>query len=204
VLLVGLTGGIGAGKSTVSSLLAARGAVIIDADAITRRLQQPGQPVLAAMVEHFGSGILRADGTLDRAAVANLVFNDPEAKRELEAIVHPAVGAEMLRLLEAERETDHIVVYDVPLLVESGRTGFGAVIVVDVDPGVAVHRLVEQRDMPEADARARIAHQASRDDRVAVADRVIDNSGSRDYLERQVGDVWQWLEQLAAEAPAAS
>jgi dephospho-CoA kinase len=198
VLLVGLTGGIGAGKSTVSSLLAARGAVIIDADAITRRLQEPGQPVLAAMVEHFGPGIQRTDGTLDRAAVAKIVFNDPDAKRELEAIVHPAVGAEMLRLLEAERETDHIVVYDVPLLVESGRTGFGAVIVVDVDPEVAVRRLVEQRDMPEADARARIAHQASRDERLAVADRVIDNSGSREDLERQVRDVWEWLEQLGS------
>jgi dephospho-CoA kinase len=204
VILVALTGGIGAGKSTVSALLAARGAVVIDADAITRELQQPGQPVLAAMAERFGAGILLPDGSLDRAAVAAVVFTDAAARKDLEAIVHPAVGAEMLRRLEAERDTDHVVVYDVPLLVESGRTGFGAVIVVDVDPEIAVQRLVTQRDMNEADARARIANQADRADRLAVADRVVDNSGTRDQLERQVDDVWAWLRSLPSERPADS
>jgi dephospho-CoA kinase len=196
MILVGLTGGIGAGKSTVSAMLAARGAVVFDADAITRQVQQPGTPVFDAMVERFGPGIVAPDGGLDRAAVAAVVFNDADAKKELEAIVHPAVGAEMLRLLEAERETDHIVVYDVPLLVESGRKGFAAVIVVDVDPDVAVARLVAQRGMTEVDARARIAHQVSREQRLAAADRVIDNGGTREDLEAQVDDVWAWLQTL--------
>jgi dephospho-CoA kinase len=199
-----LTGGIGAGKSTVSALLAARGAVVIDADAITRELQQPGQPVLAGMVERFGDGILLPDGSLDRAAVAAVVFVDEAAKKDLEAIVHPAVGVEMVRRLEAERDTDHVVVYDVPLLVESGRTGFRGVIVVDVDPEIAVERLVTQRGMREADARARIATQADRADRLAVADRVVDNSGTREELERQVEDVWAWLRSLPPEPPADS
>jgi dephospho-CoA kinase len=204
MLLVGLTGGIGAGKSTVSALLADRGAVIIDADAITHEVQAPGQPVLAAMVERFGSGILRADGSLDRPAMATIAFGDADAKKDLEAIVHPAVGAEMVRRLEAERETDHVVVYDVPLLVESGRAGFGAVVVVDVDPEVAVARLVAGRGMSGADARARIANQASRAERVAVADRVVDNSGTREDLVRAVDELWRWLRARAeADAPAS-
>lgn len=193
VLLVGLTGGIGSGKSTVAALLAERGAVVIDADAITRELQQPGTPVFEAMVERFGPGIVSADGTLDRAAVARIVFTDEQARKDLEAVVHPAVGAEMLRRLEEHTGTDRVVVYDVPLLVESGRKGFGAVVVVDVDPEVAVRRLVEQRGMDEVDARNRIANQVSREERLAVADRVVDNSGSREELEAQVDELWKWL-----------
>ncbi len=196
VLVIGLTGGIGAGKSTVSALLAEKGAVIIDADAITRELQQPGQPVFDAMVERFGPAIVAPDGTLDRAAVASIVFADADAKKDLEAIVHPAVGAEMVKRMQAEADTGRVIVYDVPLLVESARGGYGAVIVVDVDPDVAVERLVRQRGMTEADARARIANQASREDRLAVADRVIDNSGSREELRRQVDEVWAWIESL--------
>ena len=196
VLVVGLTGGIGSGKSTVSAMLAEKGALIIDADAITKEVQQPGQEVFDAMVERFGPVIVTADGTLDRPAVAAIVFADEQARKDLEGIVHPAVGAEMLKRMQAVAETDRVVVYDVPLLVESARKGYGAVVVVDVDPEVAVRRLVELRHMDERDARARIANQASRDDRLAAADRVIDNSGTMHDLRRQVDEVWAWIETL--------
>jgi dephospho-CoA kinase len=204
MLLVGLTGGIGSGKSTVSALLAARGAVIIDADAITRSLQLPGQPVFDAMVERFGDGIVAPDGTLDRPAVAAVVFRDEQARKDLEAIVHPAVGAEMVRRLQEHAGTDAVVVYDVPLLVESGRTGYGAVVVVDVDPDVAVARLVAHRGFDEADARARVANQASREARLALADRVVDNSGTLAELAEQVEDLWAWLVARAREAGDAA
>jgi dephospho-CoA kinase len=200
MLLVGLTGGIGSGKSTVSSLLAERGAVVVDADAITRSLQVPGQPVFDAMVERFGPGIVAADGSLDRQAVASVVFSDEAARKDLEAIVHPAVGMEMVRRLQEHAGTDSVVVYDVPLLVESGKTGYGAVVVVDVDPDVAVARLVAHRGFDEADARARIANQVDRAARLAVADRVIDNSGTLEALEAQVDEVWAWLVERQREA----
>ena len=198
MLLIGLTGGIGSGKSSVSALLAEKGAVIIDADAITRELQQPGWPVFDAMVERFGTDIVAADGTVDRARVAAIVFADEDAKKDLEHIVHPAVGAEMVKRMAAEAETDHVVVYDVPLLVEAARRAmeFKGVIVVDIDPEIAIRRVVGQRGMAEADVRARIANQASREERLAVADRVIDNSGSRDDLRRQVDEVWTWIQTL--------
>lgn len=205
MLLVGLTGGIGSGKSTVSAMLTELGAVVIDADAITRRLQQPSTPVFDAMVARFGPGIVAADGTLDRPAVAAIVFTDEQARKDLEAIVHPAVGAEMVRLLQEQAGTDRIVVYDVPLLVESGKTGYGAVVVVDVDPEVAVRRLVELRGMDEADARNRIANQVPREDRLAVADRVLDNSGTVEQLRIQVEELWTWLvEQEAAAGTEAA
>jgi dephospho-CoA kinase len=198
VLLLGLTGGIGSGKSTVSALLAAKGAVIIDADAITREVQQPGQPVFEAMVDRFGAGIVAADRSLDRAALAAIVFTDEQSRKDLEHIVHPAVGAEMLKRLQEETDTDHVVVYDVPLLVEAARRAmsFAGVIVVDIDPEVAVQRVVEQRGMDEHDVRARIANQASRDERLSVADKVIDNSGTRDDLRHQVDEVWAWIQTL--------
>jgi dephospho-CoA kinase len=198
VLLLGLTGGIGSGKSTVSTLLAAKGAVIIDADAITHSLQQPGQPVFDEIVARFGPGILAADGTLDRAALGAIVFADEAARKDLEHIVHPAVGAEMLKRMQAEADTDHVVVYDVPLLVEAARRAmsFAGVIVVDIDADIAVRRVVEQRGMEESDVRARVANQASRDERLAVADKVIDNSGTRDDLRRQVDEVWAWIQTL--------
>jgi dephospho-CoA kinase len=194
VLLIGLTGGIGSGKSTVSALFAARGAVVIDADAITRELQRPGAPVFRAMVERFGEGIVGPDGTLDRQAVADIVFSDPEALADLNAIVHPEVGAEIARRLEAEATTDHVVVLDVPLLVESGRSDLASLVVVDVDPEVAVRRLVDQRGMREDDARARMARQVSREDRLRRADHVLDNSGSLDDLEAQVAALWDRLD----------
>ncbi|MGI8661748.1 MAG: dephospho-CoA kinase [Acidimicrobiales bacterium] len=196
MLLVGLTGGIGSGKSTVSAMLAERGAVIVDADAITRRLQEPGTPVFTQMVERFGPGIVGADGRLDRPAVAAMVFTDPEAKKALEAIVHPAVGAVMIERLQAEAGTNNVVVYDVPLLVEARKLDYGAVVVIDVDPEVAVARLVSQRGMDEVDARNRIANQVSRAERRAVADRVIDNSSTLEHLAEQVEQLWSWLTSL--------
>jgi dephospho-CoA kinase len=196
MLLVGLTGGIGSGKSTVAAMLAERGAVIVDADAITRELQEPGTPVFAKMVDAFGEGIVGADGRLDRPAVAAVVFTDADAKKALEAIVHPAVGAVMLSRLQAQAETSNVVIYDVPLLVEARKVDYGAVVVVDVDPEVAIRRLVEQRGMDDLDARNRIANQVSRAERLAVADRVIDNSGTIDELRAQVDGVWAWLSSL--------
>jgi len=196
MLLIGLTGGIGSGKSSVSARLAERGAVVVDADAIVHELQSPGQPVLAEMVAAFGPAILRADGTLDRQAVADLVFGDDEALATLNAIVHPAVGAEIAGRLAAAADTDAVVILDVPLLVESGRDDLAGLLVVDVDPDLAVRRLVEQRGFREDDARARIARQASREARRARADLVIDNSGSLADLEAQVDAAWAWIESL--------
>ena len=200
MVIIGLTGGIGAGKSTVSSALQQYGAVVIDADAITRELQQPGRPVFVAMVERFGPGIVQADGTLDRQAVADLVFPDPEALADLNAIVHPAVGGEIAARVAAESDTDHVVVLDVPLLVESGRDDMLGTIVVDCDPEVAVARLVEHRGFTEADARARIARQVGRDERLARADFVVHNDGSRDELPPQIEACWAWITSVVAAA----
>ena len=196
MLLIGLTGGIGSGKSSVSAGLIERGAVVIDADAIVRQVQAPGTPVLAAMVEQFGPGILQADGTLDRQAVADVVFTDSDALTALNSIVHPAVTAEIAARMEAEAQTDHVVVLDIPLLVESGRSDLAGMIVVDLDPEIAVARLVEHRGFKEADARARIARQASREERVAKADVVVDNSGTLAELEHEIDRVWAWIEGL--------
>jgi dephospho-CoA kinase len=199
VLLIGLTGGIGSGKSSVSALLAAKGAVIIDADAITRELQQPGTDVFAAMVERFGPDIVAADGTLDRAAVADVVFNDAKALQDLNDIVHPAVGVEIARRLGEAAETDQLVVLDVPLLVESGRDDMAALVVVDVDPEIAVARLVEHRGMREEDVRARIANQVAREDRLAKADLVIDNSGTPSDLAVRIDEIWPRLLALGTD-----
>jgi dephospho-CoA kinase len=196
VLLVGLTGGIGSGKSTVARVLAAKGAVVLDADAITRELQRPGTDVFDAIVERFGAQVIAGDGSLDRKRLAGIVFRDPAARRDLEAIVHPAVRAESRRRIEAYDGTDTVVVYDVPLLVEASRHGFDVVVVVDVDPELAVRRLVEERGMAEPDVRARIASQASREERRAVADVVIDNSGAIEELERRVDELWDELGRL--------
>ena len=196
MIVIGLTGGIGSGKSTVAELLVERGAVLIDADAIVRSLQEPGQPVLRAMVERFGEEILHEDGSLDRQAMADRVFGVPDALADLNAIVHPEVGAEIARRLEEQARTDHVVLLDVPLLVESGRGDLAGLLVVDVDPEVAVERLVQQRGLREDDARARIAHQASREERRARADHVIDNSGTLEDLRLQVDAAWAWIESL--------
>lgn len=196
MILVGLTGGIGAGKSTVSAMLAERGAVIVDADRIARDLQSPGSPVLAAMAERFGDDILLDDGALDRAAVAKIVFNDDAALKDLNGIVHPAMQSEIQRQIDEHRATDRVVVLDFPLLGENPRKGLGATIVVDIPVEVAVQRLVEQRGMDEDDARARINSQISREDRLATATHVVDNGGDRDSLSAQVDDLWEQLLQL--------
>lgn len=196
MILVGLTGGIGSGKSTVSTLLAARGAVIVDADQVVRDVQRPGSPVLVAMAERFGPQVIAEDGSLDRAAVASVVFTDPEALKDLNKIVHPAVGAEMNRQVLAERDTDHVVVMDIPLLTENPREGLQAIIVVDVDPEVQVQRLVQGRGFDEADARARIAKQATREQRLATATHMVDNSGTFDELEPQIDRLWVELTAL--------
>ncbi len=187
----------------MSALLAERGAVIVDADAITRELQEPGQPVLAAIVEHFGDGVLTADGALDRQALARIVFNDPEELAVLNALVHPAVGAEIARRLGELAASDEVVILDVPLLVEGSRHEkvrypVAGLLVVDVPEDVAVQRLFEQRGMDEADVRARMARQATREERRERADFVIDNSGSLEDLRRQVEEAWAWIESLRA------
>jgi dephospho-CoA kinase len=194
VLSLGLTGGIGSGKSTVSTILEELGATVVDADRIVRELQEPGQPVFEAMVVEFGPGIVAADGTLDRQAVADIVFGDDDALKRLNAIVHPAVGAAIAERLVALAETDDVVIMDIPLLVESGRDDMAAVIVVDVDPDIAVARLVEHRGFSEDDARARMARQVSREDRLAKADVVIDNSGTQEELRAQVEALWTRVE----------
>lgn len=199
MLLVGLTGGIGSGKSTVSAALARRGAVVIDADRIVHELQTPGQQVFDEMVERFGQGIVRPDGTLDRQAVADLVFNDEQALADLGAIVHPRVRDEITRRVLEQGELDNVVVLDIPLLAESGWEGIVGTIVVDLDPEVAVARLVEHRGFAEADARARIAQQASREERVAKATWVIDNGGTVEDLEAVVDALWADLESRRAE-----
>lgn len=199
MILVGLTGGIGAGKSTVSSMLAARGAVIVDADRIARDLQAPGMPLLAVMAERFGAHIIREDGSLDRGAVAAIVFNDKDALADLNGIVHPAMQDEIQRQIDVHKDTDRVVVLDFPLLGENPREGLVATIVVDIPVDVAVERLVGQRGMDEADARARIASQVSREQRLERATHVVDNSGDRESLERQVDALWA---ELTAERSA--
>jgi dephospho-CoA kinase len=196
MILVGLTGGIGSGKSTVSTMLAARGAEIIDADAITRQVQQPGSTVVAAIAERFGNEVLGDDGGLVRAKLAEIVFSDPTALRDLNAIVHPSVGAEMNRRVRELASGDKIVVLDIPLLTENPRAGLQGKIVVDVPVDVQVERLVHYRGFSESDARARIAQQASREDRLKDADFVVDNSGAVEDLDPQIDKLWTWLTSL--------
>ncbi|MEU2350005.1 dephospho-CoA kinase [Modestobacter sp. NPDC049651] len=189
MLRIGLTGGIGSGKSTVAALLAERGALVVDADRIAREVVEPGTPGLAAVVEAFGDGVLTADGALDRPALAAIVFADPAARARLDGIVHPLVRARAAELT-AQAPADGIVVQDVPLLVETGQAGsFDLVLVVETDLETRVRRLVG-RGLAEADARARIASQATDEQRRAVADAVLTNDGDRDGLAAQVDRFW--------------
>jgi dephospho-CoA kinase len=189
VLRIGLTGGIGSGKSTVSRLLEQRGAVIVDADAIAREVVAPGTPGLAAVTEAFGDGVVAPDGSLDRPALAAVVFADPEARKRLDAIVHPLVRARAAEVAAAA-PADAVVVNDVPLLVETGQAGsYDLVLVVEADPATRVARLV-QRGLTAEDARARMAAQATDEQRRAVADVVLDNSGTPEELEAQVDRFW--------------
>lgn len=201
MIVVGLTGGIGSGKSTVSAALAERGAVIVDADAIVKELQQAGGAVFVKMVERFGSEIVGADGELDRAKVAGIVFNDAAALKDLNGIVHPAVTGEILRRVAEQADTDNVVVLDIPLLAEGeGRKRYptAAIIVVDTPVAVAVDRLVRFRGLDRDDALARIGRQVSREERVKIADRVIDNGGDRAHLDAQLDGLWEWVRSLPA------
>jgi dephospho-CoA kinase len=194
MVVVGLTGGIGSGKSTVASMLAERGAVVVDADRLAREAVAVGTPGHRAVAERFGPAVVAGDGSLDRAALAGVVFDDPAALADLNAIVHPPVRAAIAsRVAELEGGAS-VVVLEIPLLVESGRSyGESQVIVVDCPEDVAVARLVEHRGMDAVDARRRIAAQVSRADRLARADVVIENSGSLDDLRHQVDAVWSRL-----------
>ncbi|MDK1474160.1 dephospho-CoA kinase [Streptomyces sp. 549] len=190
---VGLTGGIGAGKSEVSRRLGELGALVIDADRLAREAVAPGTPGHAAVVAEFGTDVLQADGGIDRAALGRVVFGDPQRLAALNAIVHPRV-AELSAALEEAAGEDAVVVHDVPLLTENGLAPlFDTVVVVDASPATQLDRLVRLRGMSEQDARARMAAQADREQRLAVADLVIDNDGPLDALEPQVLDVWRRL-----------
>ena len=200
MLLVGLTGGIGSGKSEVSRRLAQLGAVVVDADKIAREVVGVGTPGLAQVVEAFGADVLRADGSLDRDALAAKVFGDEPARHRLNAIVHPLVGARTVELIAAAAEADPhaVVVNDVPLLVESGLGDrYEVVVVVAAEPATQLRRLLEQRGMSEADARARIGAQAPLEDKLAVADIVISNDGDLDALDARVEQVWRDLAERA-------
>ena len=202
MITVGLTGGIGSGKSTVAAGFARRGAVLIDADAIVREQQAPDSPVFTEMVERFGDDIVAPDGTLDRGAVAAIVFNDPDALADLNAITHPPVGREIRRRLGELEGTDGLVVLDIPLLGEGLAKGqrprytTSGILVVDTPTEAAVERLVTSRGFSADDARARIAAQLSRDERLAIADWVIDNSGGLDELEAAIEAAFNWASEL--------
>ncbi|MGN0116081.1 MAG: dephospho-CoA kinase [Streptomyces albidoflavus] len=197
MLIVGLTGGIGAGKSEVSRLLVEHGAHLVDADRIAREVVEPGTPGLAAVAEAFGESVLAADGSLDRPRLGEIVFADPERRAVLNGIVHPLVGARSAEL-QSQAPQDGVVVHDVPLLTENGLAElYDLVIVVDVEPRTQVERLVRSRGMSEEEARARMAAQAGREERLAVADIVIDNEVSLDALRGRVAEVWAELDARA-------
>ncbi len=194
--MIGLTGGIGSGKSTVAAMLAAHGAVVVDADQIARSVVEPGMPALAALAERFGADVIGTDGRLDRPKLAERAFATPEDRRDLEAITHPAIGAEFLRLV-AEAPEGAVVVHDVPLLVESTKGyDYAAIIVVEAPLETRLERL-EARGVPRDDALRRIAQQASDEERRAVATYVLDNGGDRAHLQQQVDAIWPELEGLA-------
>jgi dephospho-CoA kinase len=195
VLLVGLTGGIGSGKSTVARMLEKRGAVVFDADVLAREVVEPGTPGHAEVIERFGANVLAPGGELDREALASIVFADPAARRDLEAIVHPEVRRLFADGAEEYEGTDRIVVLSAPLLVETGmHTAFEVLIVVSATPQTQVERLMRDRGMSEAAVRARIAAQAPLETKSEVADFLLDNEGSTEALERQVDRVWDDLQ----------
>ncbi len=194
MLLVGLTGGIGSGKSTVARLLEKRGAVVFDADLLAREAVAPGTPGHAAVIERFGADVLAPGGELDREALASIVFADPSARRDLEQIVHPEVRRLFAEGSEAYRDTDRVVVFSAPLLVESGmHTAFEILVVVSATVATQIERLMRQRGMSEASIRARIDAQAPLEDKSAVADVLVDNEGTLDQLESQVDRLWNDL-----------
>jgi dephospho-CoA kinase len=204
MLAVGLTGGIGSGKSAVADLLVERGAVLIDADQVARDVVAPGGPAYQPLLDRFGPGILDGDGTIDRKALAAVAFADDESRLALNAITHPAIGIAMIEARDALSETDHIVVLAIPLLTALHRdtVKLHKVVVVDAPTDIALERLLSQRGFDRADAEARIRSQISREERVKEADYVLDNSGDRATLEREVARLWDWLLEAAAEQQA--
>jgi len=199
VLLVGLTGGIGSGKSTAARMLQERGAVVFDADVLAREAVAPGTDGHRAVVERFGADVLAPGGELDREALASVVFADPAARRDLEAIVHPEVRRLFAEGSEAYHDTDRVVVLSAPLLVETGmHSAFDVLVVVAVPVEVQVERLMRDRGMSEDAIRARIGAQAPLEDKAAVADILLDNEGTLEDLERQVGRIWADLAARAA------
>jgi dephospho-CoA kinase len=205
MITVGLTGGIGAGKSTVAQLLVGHGAVLVDADRIAREVVAPGGPAFQPMIDRFGAGIVGPDGLIDRPKVAELVFGHPEALADLNAITHPAIGVEMIARKDGYAATDEIVVLDIPLLkpVHRELLDLASVVVVDTPPDLALERLVSDRGMSVADAQARMASQPSRSDRLDGADLVIDNAGDLAHLEAEVDRVWAALVGLREERAIA-
>ena len=194
MLLVGLTGGIGSGKSTVARLLEKRGAVVFDADLLAREAVEPGTPGHAAVIERFGADVLAPGGELDREALASIVFADPSARRDLEEIVHPEVRRLFAEGSEVYRDTDRVVVFSAPLLVETGmHTAFEILVVVSATVATQIERLMRQRGMSEASIRARIQAQAPLEDKAAVADFLVDNEGTLEELESQVERLWNDL-----------
>lgn len=195
-----LTGGIGSGKSTVASMLAAKGAAVVDADAIAREVIAPGGPAYDPVVERFGQAVVSPDGTIDRQALAAVVFSDPAALADLNAITHPAIGQIMIERRASAQSRGGVIVLDIPLLRAAHREQLGVdvVVVVDTPVELAIERLVEQRDFDRSDAEARIAAQMSREERRALADFALDNSGERDDLDAQVDQLWVNLESRMA------
>ncbi len=199
MLAVGLTGGIGSGKSAVADLLVERGAVLIDADQVARDVVAPGGPAYQPLIDRFGQRIVATDGTIDRQALANIAFADEESRLALNAITHPAIGIRMIEMRDAFADTDHIVVLAIPLLTALHRetVKLHKVVVVDTPTDIALERLLAHRGFDKADAEARIRSQISRKERAKEADYVLDNSGDRPALEREVAKLWDWL--LAAQ-----
>jgi dephospho-CoA kinase len=209
MLAVGLTGGIGSGKSAVADLLVQRGAVLIDADRVARDVVAPDGPAYQPLIDRFGPGIVAADGTIDRPALATLAFADDESRLALNAITHPAIGIAMIEARDAHEGSDDIVVLAIPLLTAAHRetVKLHKVVVVDTSTDVALERLLTHRSFDRADAEARIRSQISRGERVKEADYVLDNSGDRAALEHEVDTLWAWLlgarEELRAQAHRA-
>jgi dephospho-CoA kinase len=198
---IGLTGGIGSGKTSVTERLAARGAVVVDADVITHEIQRPGGPAFDPIIARFGEGVRAEDGTLDRPAIAKIVFNDPAARADLNAIVWPLVGDAMRERAESLAKTDEVAVFSIPLMrgEHRSRLGYQAIVVVDCPTEVAVERLVEARGMDRDDALARIAAQVSREERLGWADFVVDNSSTLQHLDAEVDRLWAWVAERRAD-----
>ena len=207
MIVIGLTGGIGSGKSTVSNRFVDHGAILIDADQIVKELQQPGQIVYSEMVKHFGNDILNDDQTLDRQRIAGLVFSDKEALRRLNEIVHPPVNKEIRRRIREQADSENLLVLDIPLLVEGIIAGgppryvVSGILVVDTPSEISVQRLIEHRGFTEEDARSRIKAQVAREKRLEIADFVIDNSVALNQLEPQIISAMRWATDLPETEP---